>query len=82
MDADKIEKNNGLRSLAKLMLNSFWGKFGQNPQKDKTIYLEEPKDYIRMLTDDRVELYDLQHVHDNMIMVKILGEQRFSSNFS
>lgn len=26
----KIQKNPGLRALAKLMLNSFWGKFGQN----------------------------------------------------
>lgn len=29
LDYDKIEKNPDLRSLAKLMLNSFWGKFGQ-----------------------------------------------------
>ncbi len=26
LDADKIQKNPGLRSLAKLCLNSFWGK--------------------------------------------------------
>ena len=25
LDKDKIQKNSGLRSLAKLMLNSFWG---------------------------------------------------------
>ena len=29
LDYDKIQENPGLRSLAKLMLNSFWGKFGQ-----------------------------------------------------
>lgn len=29
LDPTKIEKNPGLRSLAKLCLNSFWGKFGQ-----------------------------------------------------
>ena len=29
MARTKIKKNPGLRSLAKLMLNSFWGKFGQ-----------------------------------------------------
>ena len=29
LDYDKIQKNKGLRALAKLMLNSFWGKFGQ-----------------------------------------------------
>lgn len=28
LDFDNIRKNPGLRQLAKLMLNSFWGKFG------------------------------------------------------
>ena len=30
LDVEKIEKNPGMRSLAKMMLNSFWGKFGVN----------------------------------------------------
>ena len=30
-----IEKNPGLRTLAKMMLNSMWGKFGQKPNKPK-----------------------------------------------
>jgi hypothetical protein len=29
LDYNNIKKNPGLRTLAKLMLNSFWGKFGQ-----------------------------------------------------
>ena len=29
LDGEKIEKNPGMRALAKLCLNSFWGKFGQ-----------------------------------------------------
>lgn len=35
-----IEKNPGLRSLAKLCLNSFWGKFGQrhNMKQTKFVY--------------------------------------------
>ena len=30
LDPNSIEKNSGLRSLAKLMLNSFWGKVSQS----------------------------------------------------
>ena len=33
LDYQRIEKNPGLHSLAKLMLNSFWGKFGQHPNQ-------------------------------------------------
>jgi hypothetical protein len=29
LDWDKIEKNPGLKAIAKMMLNSFWGKFGE-----------------------------------------------------
>ena len=37
LEKDLIEKNPGLRSLSKLALNSFYGKFGQrtNLKKDK-----------------------------------------------
>ena len=33
LEYSNIVKNPGLRSLAKLMLNSMWGKFGQKPNK-------------------------------------------------
>ncbi|CAO4369489.1 unnamed protein product [Caenorhabditis nigoni] len=36
MDTENIKKNPALRSLAKLFLNSTWGKFAQNPCKTDT----------------------------------------------
>ena len=33
LEYDKIEKNPGLRTLAKMMFNSMWGKFGQRLNK-------------------------------------------------
>ncbi|PIC13484.1 hypothetical protein B9Z55_027619 [Caenorhabditis nigoni] len=43
MDEENIKKNPALRSLAKLFLNSTWGKFAQNPCKSETklIHLNE-----------------------------------------
>lgn len=32
LEKDLIEKNPGLRALAKLCLNSLWGKFGERPE--------------------------------------------------
>ena len=37
LDPDAIEYNPVVRSLAKLLLNSFWGTFAQNPVKDKSL---------------------------------------------
>ena len=39
LDPARIEKKEGQRSLAKLMLNSHWGKFGLNPDKSKVSYV-------------------------------------------
>ena len=36
MDIDNIEYNSGLRAIAKLCLNSLWGKFGQRINMPKT----------------------------------------------
>ncbi|EGT57508.1 hypothetical protein CAEBREN_22926 [Caenorhabditis brenneri] len=36
MDPARVKKNPALRSLAKLFLNSTWGKFAQNPCKTET----------------------------------------------
>ena len=36
LDVSNTAQNSGLRLLAKLMLNSFWGKFGQVDNAHKT----------------------------------------------
>jgi hypothetical protein len=36
---NNIKKNPGLRALAKLMLNSFWGKFGQRSNMPRIKYI-------------------------------------------
>jgi hypothetical protein len=41
LDPSKIEKNEGLRFIAKLLLNSLWGKFGQRNNMNKTVYFTD-----------------------------------------
>ena len=43
LDYHKIEKNPGLRTLAKMMLNSMWGKFGQRLNKTQLQEFDDPK---------------------------------------
>ena len=42
---DKLEENPGLRFIAKICLNSLWGKFGQNPKVKHTEYIDNEKDF-------------------------------------
>ena len=50
LDPSKIEKNPGLRALAKLMCNSFWGKLGQRNNMTKTEHITGLENYFDLTT--------------------------------
>ena len=69
LDPDKIEKNPGRRSLAKMMLNSFWGKYGQQGNKSQVEAISSPVRLYQLLNDDSRELQTLRVMNDEMIEV-------------
>ena len=66
----RIVKNEGLRSLCKIMLNSHWGKFGQNPDKSKVTYVSDPAEYVEMMTDDTLEVTDLMYANREHVVIR------------
>ncbi|XP_049823358.1 uncharacterized protein LOC126265564 [Aethina tumida] len=46
---ERIENNPDLRSLAKLMLNSFWGKCGQRENQPQTTIVNDPQECFDLL---------------------------------
>ena len=46
-----VEKNPGLRAMAKVMLNSLWGKLTQREKLAKTEYISEPSKYFDLVTN-------------------------------
>ena len=60
LDPDKIEKNPGKRTTAKLMLNSFWGKFGEKPNKPKTVTITQPSQLYPYLFSSNFSLKNLR----------------------
>ena len=69
LDYDKIEKNLGLRSLAKLMLNSFWGKFGQRTNLTQTTYISDPADFFDMMTSDQQQVKNVRFVNNESVQL-------------
>ncbi|XP_068671232.1 uncharacterized protein [Montipora foliosa] len=59
LDATQIEKNPGLRALAKMMLNSMWGKFGQRINKTQVREFTDPQPFIQFLYSDQ---HDVRYV--------------------
>ena len=56
LEYDKLEENKGLRTLAKMMLNSLWGKFGQRLNKTQVQEFDDPQAFHRFLYTDTLEV--------------------------
>lgn len=59
------------------MLNSHWGKFGQQPNKDKLTYVADPKTYIDMMTDQTIEVTDLLYINTEHIGIRWRSKDDF-----
>ena len=51
LDPNEIEKNPGKRFIAKLMLNSFWGKLGQRRNQGKTEICKNYAQFYNVISD-------------------------------
>jgi len=80
LEPAKIQKNPGLRTLAKMMLNSMWGKFGQKPNKMQVKEFTDPVTfsqfhesdkhdicYVSVLNEQCVEIHYKHQLEDNPI---------------
>ncbi|XP_070548560.1 uncharacterized protein [Ptychodera flava] len=70
LDKTKINRNPGQRALAKLMLNSMWGKFAQRNNFPQLQYIQEPAELFRLLTSEQHTVNNLSFVNDNMVAVQ------------
>ncbi|XP_028408798.1 uncharacterized protein LOC114531373 [Dendronephthya gigantea] len=76
LEMEKIEHNPGLRALAKLMLNSFWGKFAQRSKYQRPRWLRTSR-YFELLSSDQYEIHDVKIVNDNMLEVQYKNTNEF-----
>ncbi|CAH0556585.1 unnamed protein product [Brassicogethes aeneus] len=69
LDESEICHNAGLRFIAKLMLNSFWGKFGQRANLMQTAVITKPFELFTMLTDPSVIVNNMVIVSEEMLLI-------------
>ena len=69
LDASKINKNNGLRKISKLLLNTLWGRFGMNLNKSKIKVLTERETWYEMLADDNFVIQNVLSENPEIIQV-------------
>ena len=54
LDKEKIVVNPGRKAVAKLMLNSFWGKFGEAGNKPTTSTIQKVEDWEKLINNDSI----------------------------
>lgn len=69
LEKDKIQDNPGKRAVAKICLNSLWGKFGQRQNLSKTEYVTDIRRFYEILLDDKLDNINLAFVSENMVQM-------------
>ncbi|KAK3107774.1 hypothetical protein FSP39_021983 [Pinctada imbricata] len=71
LDPNHVDFNSGMRSLAKLLLNSFWGKFGQRMNLSKTEFIHDSQAYklFDKMTDPTIEIIDFNIINEETLML-------------
>lgn len=77
LDKAKIVKNPGLRSLAKLCLNSFWGKFGQRTQVTDSKFVADPEEFNRIVFDESNVVHQVLVMSENVVYVTLSKKDAF-----
>lgn len=67
LNKDEICYNKGRRLLFKLVVNSFWGKFGQNISlMKKSEFISKTNKFFSLFADDDIEVYDCNIFNDDI----------------
>lgn len=68
LEREKIKKNPALKSIAKLFLNSLWGKYAQRPNlpKYETI-TNNPARFFQLMMDDELEVSNIFIINEETI---------------
>ena len=69
LNYDSIKKNPGLKATAKLMLNSFWGKFGQRENLPQVTQCTTPQELYNITEDNTNEVQELRFCSEDVIEV-------------
>ena len=70
LEKEKIIKNSGKRSVAKLKANSQWGFLAMKTNKIQNKFLTNPAEWYDMCTDPNISIHDVNLSTPNIIHVK------------
>jgi len=85
LEKDKIKKNKGKKLLAKILLNSLWGKFGQKDDMPTNEYITDPSKWFRMLKkniDGEIILKSETMIDENTLYIQYVSKDTTTSSLN
>ena len=73
----KIQKNPGRKAVAKICLNSLWGKFGQRNNLTQSVVVTEVKEFYRYILNEKYDKVTLQILTEEMVLVNFNYKNEF-----
>ena len=77
LNEENIKFNMGLRSLAKLALNSFYGKFSQRVYMSKCVFLTQVEDIYKLIMDYSKKVSNFHVIYGNLIVMEYTKSNEF-----
>jgi hypothetical protein len=79
---DKVDKNPVKRQMAKLFLNSLWGKFCQKPNKDHFVVIHGYQQFAALWFDSSIDKskFSFRHISNNTWKVKFSSLDAFTKS--
>ena len=77
LDPQNVAPNPGKRAVAKICLNSLWGKFGQRQNIAQTEYVSDVERWYQLLLDDRLDVSNTIFINDNMVQVNFKYKDQY-----
>jgi len=77
LDPENVAPNPGKRAVAKIRLNSLWGKFRQRHNMTQTEYVSDVKRWYQLLLDDTLEINNTIFINDNMLQVNFRYKNQY-----
>ena len=74
------ELNAGLRAIAKMCLNSLWGKFGQRNNMNQCKYVTDINEFYQIVLDDSIGNLNMNFIKEEMVQMSYTYKDQFVDN--
>ena len=73
-----IDNNPGRKSIAKLMLNSFWGKYGMRDSFTVTEFIHDAEEYYSLLCSQSKDIHDVHVITEDCVMMTVSAKDEYN----